>query len=292
MPATTERLKDLVTDLRSNWYVRFWFILWIPFAILAFVCLVELGHQSEQAKSHKEVEVSFGNQSYLIIPNFHFHTDGTDTISNSSCTYRNSPIQTGPCSSWNNFKPNPLNCQAVLANTLKIIPQIGQFTDLGISCNISMEGNDSQYGQVLGWGFDGFGNFVGGPVGHTPFYIHPTAGAIIELTKGEIIVNSHLSVDDWGARLQYFSSNSTAGFFHVRVQVMGFGVFTFRLENVYDGWKAVGGIGGFFWFMVFCHTIVMIVVGFFLSNKESLFLNPPTKQASHSAGGEYKALDS
>jgi len=291
MPATTERLKDLVTDLRSNWYVRFWFVLWIPFAILAFVCLVELGHRSEIERKNNEVQVDFKEEGSMVIPNFHFHTGGVDAIDSLVCTHMGVPVQGAPCQAWGPFQPTPLNCQAILASQI-VIQNVrannhtGIF-ELGINCNITTIGNDSLYGQSLGWGFDGWGDFVGGPVGHTAFYLHPTGGALIALVKGEIVISSKFHVDDWGAQLQYWSSNSTPGFFHVRIQILGFGVFKYRLENVYDGWKAIGGIGGFFFFMVILHTIVMIIVGFFFSNKESAFLNPPTNTAPQSREGEY-----
>jgi len=275
MTATIGRIRDLVSDLKSNWYVRVWVLIWMVLALVAFICLIELGHQSQESQNRPEIATWYTNESSLNLPDFHFHTDGVDVISSISCSFFGQPVPGGDCTPWPGpFQPTPYNCRAVFASQITVFSKNSPDPlNLGVDCNITVVGNDTSFGQILGWGFDGWGSFISGPVGHTAFWLHPTQGAVINLIKGEIDISKKIIIDDWNANLMYMSSNSTSGFFRVRTNVRGFGVFHNALVNVFNGWKAVGDIGGFAFFMVFLHTIVMIIVGVMLSKHESAFLN-------------------
>jgi hypothetical protein len=63
----------------------------------------------------------------------------------------------------------------------------------------------------------------------------------------------------------------------VSVIIESFGVEHYEQRSVYNGWMAMGDVGGFAFFLLILHTIVMLGVGVFLAN-DSRFL--------HSSGQE------
>jgi len=71
----------------------------------------------------------------------------------------------------------------------------------------------------------------------------------------------------------YQSSMSQKNYYMVSIILNGFVVSNFAEVNRYNGWKSIGDVGGFIFFLVILHTMAMIVAGLFLDNK-SYFLSP------------------
>lgn len=60
--------------------------------------------------------------------------------------------------------------------------------------------------------------------------------------------------------------------FHMVIGIGSFNVMHARDVDEFNGWKGVGDIGGLVFFLYILHTILMIIIGFFVNN-DSKFLN-------------------
>jgi len=113
-------------------------------------------------------------------------------------------------------------------------------------------------------------------------------GAWVLLKKAYIkptgSINSDLAGPDgipvWEKSELYHSTVSTPGHYVVRTIISSFRVDHYEQTDSYNGWQAIGGIGGFAFWMVILHTIATIVVGFILSN-ESKFLAGSSNSSEH-----------
>jgi len=288
MSYTRSRFGDIFNDIKSSNYFRVWALFWIFFAIVSFICLIALGNRSREAAANPDIVFYFTNQSATTLPRFHFHTDGIDQITNFSCTFRQSPVPSGPCASFPGHPtPSLSTCIAVYGDQIQIPNDVPEQFGLGVDCNITTSGNDPQIGQMIGWNLDGHQGFFAGPDPRFSTWIHPTDNSFILLQKGVLHINGH-QVDEWGRALQYFSSASTPGFFRVHTILLGFGQFNLQPKNIYTGWQAVGDIGGFAFFMVCLHTLAMIIIGIVFANTSSFLKS--TNTSSQSARNEYSPV--
>jgi len=285
MGYTGTRFGDIINDLKSSNFFRIWAVLWLLCALLTFSCLVILGGRSQKAGNTKDIIVHWSNVSSMYLPRFHFHTDGIDVITNMSCAIRGDPVPSGPCAPYpGQPTPSLQQCIAVYADQIEVFNNVADRFGLGVDCNITTVGFDPLVGSMVGWNFDGWQGFFAGPDARFSTWIHATYGSFILLGKGVITINKQFQVDEWTRQLQYLTTASTPGSFRVFVVLEGFGVLNFAPRNIYDGWKAVGDVGGFAFFMFGLHTLVMIIVGLVFVNNSS-FLKP--KESSSVGRSEY-----
>jgi len=79
---------------------------------------------------------------------------------------------------------------------------------------------------------------------------------------------------EWEQRLEYQSTVQVqTARYSINVALENFFVHHYDQLNAYPGWRATANIGGFGYFMVFIHTVAMILVGLVLTN-DSKFLRP------------------
>jgi len=251
----------------------------------------------------KDGKIWFTESKSLYLPRFHFHTgiffNGNEQITNISCMYRFQPVQVGLCHSFNGVTPSIYNCTAVFADQIEVKNDNGTFEnrDIGIACNISTYGQIDQVGPMIAFGLEGQNNYIALQDPHAPLWIAPTQFAIIELNRMITTING-VKATLWDRQLFYLSDAApTRQTYQIFVTVNGFGAFDYGQQNLYNGWRATGDIGGFAFFLVMIQTGVMILLGFCFVNGSSFLKGssdsgvsrPPRSAASNAQ--EYAPLD-
>jgi hypothetical protein len=82
--------------------------------------------------------------------------------------------------------------------------------------------------------------------------------------------------------VHYQSTVSFPGYYVVSTIIESFGVEHLEQRSLYNGWMAMGDVGGFAFFLLILHTIVMLGVGVFLAN-DSKFLHSDGHEVGSSA---------
>eukprot|EP01114_Cavostelium_apophysatum_P017802 TRINITY_DN536_c0_g1_i1.p1 TRINITY_DN536_c0_g1~~TRINITY_DN536_c0_g1_i1.p1 ORF type:complete len:314 (+),score=37.55 TRINITY_DN536_c0_g1_i1:61-942(+) len=286
---TAENLKRIVSDLKSNWYFRVWALIWVTCAIVAFVGLIVLGNDSRKAKQHKDLKIWMENATQIQYPRFHFRTEGDEIITYVNCTVDGQVIPIDDCQEWHGVEVDTLHCRAVRADQYSMVQNNWVPADmLGISCNVQTIGNNTQEGNLIAWEIEGKNMFVGGDPYETQ-WIAPTNGSWIQLIKGETETKDHGNITTWERNLIYHTNVHTKGYYHVRVVIESWLIRHFSFVVTYNGWQAVGGIGGIAFFLVLIHTAFMAVIGFCFGN-DSSFLNKSSTHTSGTGRSDYASV--
>jgi len=288
---TTHKLKQIAEDIKASWYFRFWLLSGIVLFFIGFSCLIILGARSTKADKDPNSIVWFESATSMIYPRFHFRVNNGMVITNVSCHHFLNIVPTGLCDLHHGIQPSFAECQAVYGETVEIVynPEHEMF-DMGISCNITTTGNDPLYGTMIAMSLEGENMIVGPDMTHS-LWIAPTDEAWVLLTKGVSKLNKKTVVNDWTRKLVYQSTVSVPGFYHVRVIIEDFGIFHIDTEDVYNGWRAIGDIGGFAFALVLFHTAIMIIIGLCFYNNSSFLKKGEESGHSVPSGGEYQVIN-
>jgi len=284
MGETKHKLKQLVEDLKSSWYFRFWILSSLAVGIVGFVCLIILGAQSTHARIDPASTVWFENASSIYYPRFHYRAKDGMVITNVSCHHFLASVETGLCEPFHGYLPPLTECVAVFSQTIEIVnsPE-HEFFDMGVSCNVTTEGNSTEVGNLIAFEIEGENYYIIGPDPIPSLWIAPTDRAFVILSKGVTKVNKKTSINNWARTLQYQSTVSRNGYYNLKTLISDFGVFHIDVQNTYDGWKAIGDIGGFGFSLVLFQTLFMIIIGLCFYNN-SAFLR---KAEEHGSGGNH-----
>jgi len=106
---------------------------------------------------------------------------------------------------------------------------------------------------------------------HDSVLFGPNNDAWILLSKSYFQYANQDNVQEWEKELVYHSVDSNNGDYRVSVVLRSFIVHHHEQKSKYDGWMAIGGSGGFAYFMTILQVIVMLFVGIVLNN-DSKFL--------------------
>jgi len=272
MGETIHKLKQIGEDLKSSWYFRFWALSSLALGIIGFVCLIVLGAQSTHARLDPASTLWFENASSIYYPRFHYRSKEGMSITNVSCHHFLAPVETGLCEPYHGYLPSLSECVAVYAQTIEIInsPE-HEFFDMGVSCNITTVGNSTEVGNLIAFEIEEENYYVVGPDPIPSLWIAPTDRAFVILEKGVTKVNKKTTINDWARTLQYQSTVSRNGFYDVKTVIQDFGIFHIDVQNTYNGWKAIGDIGGFAFSLVCFQSLFMIAIGLCFYNN-SVFL--------------------
>jgi len=277
-----ENLRAIAEDFKTSWYFRVWAALWFVFALVAFIALIELGAKSNESGKDKDWNTWIENATQLTFPRFHFRFENRTThgeeISNHYCTHAGSVVQTSPCEG----ERDKAKCFVVAANQITVTntwnaPEGSE----RITCTFNVTGYNSTkpVNTYVGWSIEGHHRTFSNPFTNT-LWIEPrnAPGVAVSLRKRIIsplrnafYENPNEGWEVWEKSYVYHTTVHTPGEYYISTYIAGFRVEHLEQTNSYNGWMAVGGIGGFAFFMVVLHTLVMIIVGFALPN-ESKFL--------------------
>jgi len=275
-----ENLREIAEDFKTSWYFRIWAATWFVFALVAFIGLIELGARSNESGREKDWNTWIENATELTFPRFHFRIPSVDTqtekILNFYCSrLPGEIIHTGTCVGHSDTS----RCFAVYADEINVQNSITAREGADkITCTFNTTGYNRTENSNIGWSIEGPHSTFSSPFSNT-LWLEPRVapGAWVYLQKRMISsMNNNLFSDNlghevWEKSYIYHTTVRDPGSYSVTTLLSTFKVEHREQTDTYNGWMAVGGIGGFAFFMVILHTITMIVFGFFLAN-ESRFL--------------------
>jgi len=280
MGALIENAKLIIDDLRSSWYFRLWSFFWLVCAVTVFAALIILGKRTTMETEHKEAHVWFENASSITFPKFHvrvhdFYNQLTtgQMIQSKSCAHNNVPLTVTDCPAFGNNPPPPSQkCFTVPSDTVTSVNTGGNYYNQNaiIECNITTVGAENDSNAMLAWETEGVEISSYGGAAHS-VYFGASADTWIILDKEIAYVSGQGDMTFWNKDLVVRSSNYTLGQYRIKVFIGTFEVPHFFFQNSYNAWMGVGDVGGFAFFTLILHTIVMMLLGICMEN-DSRFL--------------------
>jgi len=279
-----DNVKAILEDFKGSWYFRVWGSLWGVCAVMVFVVLILLGGRSDRAGQEKEWRFWIENASSITFPKFHFRImeDGQTFIrSTMVCSHSGMTLHNQQCL---NGDPGMTTCFAlgdsIVSNALTAFDNGNNRID----CKMNTTATLPTQNLMMAWEIEGGTGSMGGT--SDTVYVQPNNMAWILLQKTIIqplnVPGASNGYEAWNKDLVYHSSEANPGFYQISVILNNFRVDHIEQVDGYNGWMALGGIGGFAFFMLILHTLIMIVVGIFLTN-DSKFLRGGA--SSYSGGG-------
>lgn len=108
---------------------------------------------------------------------------------------------------------------------------------------------------------------------HHSVWIAPNNNAWVMIEKAVVKYKGKPPATEWGRDLLYHSTESTVfGQYNIATILGTFRVAHLEQQDSYNGWMALGGIGGFAYFLIILHTIIMIAVGIVFTNDSKFLL--------------------
>jgi len=274
MGETITNFKLLMEDLKSSWYFRIWVFLWMVCALFVLIVLGILGGRSEEASDEATQRIWIENANSIQFPSFRFHFEmhEEEYIEKIVCSHSGMTVLTTNCTGVSVMD------QCIQIVTAGITAQNAQGTtlnDMRIQCNItsSIPSNISADDMSLSW--EVLGDQAWGPDSYSPIKIAPNQNSWVLISK---IVTSDGTA--WDRRLMYHSTVQIPGQYYVSTVIDSFRVMHIESYDWFTGWMATGGVGGFAFFLLILHTIVMAVFGFKLTN-DSRFLKGDATQVRY-----------
>jgi len=258
-----------VDDLKTSWYFKIYVVTWLLFAITTLSSLIILGQRATagQAQPTWSLWIENGGNGLLFPPFSVRIADDENANIIDSVICKGAPgylnlVPTMPCPDGSEYPSKCVYVQADHAN-----PATQRLNGFDCYFNITAPNNPNA-DQVLLVQINETTSY-----GSSTTYIRPNANAWILLSKTGINDGTQPSEQFvWHTNLVYRTTVSPGDFFNVHFAYDTLSVFHWYKSIGFDTWLSVGGIGGFAFFMVILHTIVMWLIGLCLPN-DSKFLH-------------------
>jgi len=270
MSQTVDKIKQIFHDLSQSWYFRVWLLLWIISAIIVFSALVILSKTSATDQQQQDIAMWLTNASSIRYPRFHFRLDhrGEEIFTDYSCSFGTQSLTPAVCQGFPGMQPPPMNqCIAWNSDSFTAMNDLSIMdADSRIYCEISTSGTGQQGNEMMSFGLEGQNVF--GPAGLLlSTFFAPCDSTWLMLQKSTLQpTQGSQTLEFWNTDLLYHSTLNQTNLYNVTVIMGSYYVFNFQPRNSYNGWMTVGDIGGVSYFMVIIHTLVMVIIGLFLSN--------------------------
>jgi len=268
---TIEKAKQIVHDIGNSWYFRVWALFWVVSAVIMFASLIVLSREATQAQREQDIAVWFQNASSIQYPRFHFRLDhrGNETfqVDQCSCFFGTNQLSLATCQSHGGFQPAQNQCIAWNSDSFTALNDNSIMDeDSRIYCEILTSGSGMHGNEMMTFELEGEHTFGIGALLSSVF-LAPCDNTWIMLQKSVLqSSSSSQQIELWETDLLYHSTLNQTDFYNVTVIMGSYWVRNFNPRDSYNGWMTIGDIGGVGYFMVIIHTLVMIVVGLFLSN--------------------------
>jgi len=252
-----EQVASITGDLQTSWYFRIWALLWVVCFIMWFVNFGILAKESSQDIEQGAQIVRVSLVDSLAFPKFHFRVGDAFKFQNVSCKYNTTDLAMYPCAGGSALD----ECFAIDGENIKV-KRVGG--DTRIVCQMGSTAQPSQ-DVIIAWELEGATNF--GTDSYASVWIQSSDDSWVLLTK--TVFSSGI---EWVRSLLYHSSQAKTGIWGVSVILNSFNVLTYSdTTDLYNGWQAASDFGGFAFFLVILHTLVMLLVSTILTN-DSRFL--------------------
>jgi len=284
---TLEQVKTVIDDLKVSWYFRIWAALWVVCAVMVFVSLVILGARSHQAEKQQALRIWKETPRYINFPKFHFRVSnlpGNQNVfspSQCSCSFNFQPVPSQSCTMNNGSNLPQTTCLAFDATKLQVSTNWNDdnFNNLGINC-VLYAANTGDQNLMVGFNVEGDHVQATGGNSFASVWFIPNNQTWILLEKSITESDDEGDTIGWNRDLVYHSSiwtsfdNGTSSY-NVTVFIGSFTVTHLTAADAYDGWMSTGTIGGFAFFVLILHTIMMLIVGVFFDSHDVKFLRGP-----------------
>jgi len=276
-------------DIKHSWYFRVWALLWLTLVIMSFVVLVRLSRWSVHAGKDRQMLFWIENATQVEFPKFRISLpddmrNKSETIIPTSikCEHGRRNVPTGYCKGREaaNHHCFSVNTDGMFANQGKT-----EFAEQRIRCNFETTGWDNWTNTLVAWELEE--DHAIGRNAHAAIWFEPrqSPGVQVNLRKAYWSYDRDeldFGKDDqehpvWERTLVYHTTVENKGRYDFSTFIETFMVEHMDMVDMYNGWIALGEVGGFAFFMVVLHVMVMLLVGFIFDNN-SKFLS--TSQGS------------
>jgi len=266
-----ENLRAIQDDFKTSWYFRLWGGLWTICAIMAFVALIVLAAKANDARMHKDFNFFISQQSSIDFPAIRLRlsrrSEANETFTGvPRCVHAGAFVQ-GTQTCTGDHAPN--TCYVLATDGFSAVYSQDPdqtFQQSNIVCNFSTTSTTGQNTMVA------FEIEDNDPLGRGSLHIPPGFNIWVNIRQVNYIVNGVYSTTFRRELQNHGAVPLPNSMFAVTFHIKDFFVDTYEQKDNYNGWQAVGSIGGFAFFLVLLHTVVMMIVGIFLDNNSS-FLN-------------------
>jgi len=285
---TLHQIGKIFHDIKNSWYFRVWGILWISSAVIVASILITLAHSSTNLFAQKDVMVWVENTTTIQFPRFSFRVGWGSTqlqIVSLTCTHDLFPVNVSPC-------PNEsvTSCRTIYADAFFTSQSVANvvFGDERIICSMTTVGNSSVLGNLIAFDNDGSNEESVGPNAYASIWIAPNQNAWVMLEKSIFTYSNGNNITDWDRNLLYHSTVSTTGQYNISVIIGSYNVWHIDQTDIYNGMMAMGDIGGFAFFMLIIHSVIMLFVGLCLFNNSTFLKNANSGESVNQS--EYSAV--
>jgi len=241
-----------------------------------------IGSKKHRIGQRAELDPLDGECQQIEFPGFHFRIeDPLQNIVYKQCVHGSAVLNLGSCS-WGG---DDTNCFRVVTDGIVAVNKWGEpLSNTQIDCIINTSNAATDQNLMIAWGQDPHHGFSSNPY-HQSLYLRPDNEIWVLLEK-RVAKPEHTDGDPyitfWRRRVHYQSTVSFPGYYVVSTIIESFGVEHLEQRSLYNGWMAMGDVGGFAFFLLILHTIVMLGVGVFLAN-DSKFLHSDGHEVGSSA---------
>jgi len=264
-------VRAIIDDIKHSWYFRIYAFFWLFFALFTFSVLIILGQQSTRAQKEPVFLFWRENATSINFPRFRFRLNNhADTFNQTVvCYFERKPLATVPCASRSGTTPEPMTkCQAVASDGVVAENQVrGHFLEKVIMCGFTTTYQpDATENLLVSFELEGehIANF--GANAYSSMFVAPNNNTWILLEKSYITFEGKPEREEWEREIVYHTTVSQPGQYRIFISINRFWVIHGEQTNDYDGWMALGEIGGFGYFLFLMHALVMILAGICLNN--------------------------
>jgi len=250
MPQLISNLKGIIEDIKHSWYFRIWSFLWLFSVIFTFAVLILLGRRSTEAYLEPTFHFWSENASSINYPRFHFRSMHDTFLGGVVCTH-NGQIQVPlPCLPRHNGEVIEFSkCQAFDVSNIAVENKRGNFANRILTCTFSTNFSiDPNY--LVAYELEGHNVATYGPNSFSSIWFGPNNNTWILLNKAIVTFRGQIPQEEWDRELVYHSTVWHRGSYVVSILINRFLVLHAEQDQRYDGWTALGEIGGFAFFLV------------------------------------------
>jgi len=261
---TVDNAKAIYSDLKQSWYFRIWCVLWVICFLTSFIFLTFFSARSDILTKEGVWRMSARHESEIAYPAFRIRVSPSSPLNFTSvvCTHgAGVGVTTNACDTTN-------RCIAVAVEGL--VAKVGDASiNCHITCKSQLPSTIHAIDETLIWELGSDNHFRGPNFG---VFIRPNDRAWVALQKVVATLMGDSSPRTfWERKLVYQVNTGERLTYQIDTVMDSFAVLEYFQGNRYNGWQAVGDIGGFAFFTIILHMLFMMLVGVFLRN-ESTFL--------------------
>jgi len=264
MGETWIKIQQIAHDLKVSRYFDIWAGVWAIMAIVGFACMIILAQRAQNRLAERDIRIWLENATTINFPQFHVRFGGgeNETIIDQQCTHMGVPLNVMPCQPYRGVV-QPIN-RCVAINSSSVVANQNIVNTERIQCTIYTfitPGN-----SLMAFEFEGQNIATYGGNSYASVWFAANSNAWIMLEKALYDSDGNPEITEWHRSLLYHSTAYSPGVYNITVIIGSYAVEHWEQVDSYTGWMSAGDIGGFGFFLVIIHSIIMMIVGVFFKN--------------------------